>query len=235
MDKLPLKKERRRRYVLEFLSIFIAVISAFALNNWNDYRKNVHAESKILREINNGLSKDLQDLKLNVKGHQVGLRACKVWNQILVKGTYTGDSIQEHYLNLTRDFINVQNVAGYSTLKSKGLEVVRNDKLRQEIISLYEYDYNTLRKLEEEYEEMQFQKSYFNTINSMLAPQLKFNNAGRIISIQQPFSISVGDHQIMRSILLKIYSNRLFILQYYQQLEYRLKHLQNSIQFELGI
>ena len=54
-----MKKRNWRKYSVEFLSIFTAVISAFALNNWNDNRKDQNAEQKILIEIKNGLEKDL--------------------------------------------------------------------------------------------------------------------------------------------------------------------------------
>ena len=40
-----------KKHGFEFLSIFIAVISAFALNNWNDNRNADKSESKILIEI----------------------------------------------------------------------------------------------------------------------------------------------------------------------------------------
>jgi heme O synthase-like polyprenyltransferase len=52
------KSRNLRKYAFEFLSIFIAVIAAFALNNWNDNRKDRIAESKILTEISNGLELD---------------------------------------------------------------------------------------------------------------------------------------------------------------------------------
>ncbi|WP_417612232.1 hypothetical protein [Owenweeksia hongkongensis] len=47
-----------RKNGFEFLSIFIAVVSAFALNNWNENRRDAHSENKILMEIYNGLEKD---------------------------------------------------------------------------------------------------------------------------------------------------------------------------------
>lgn len=43
------------KYGFKFLSIFIAVISAFALNNWNENKRDAHSEHKILIEISNGL------------------------------------------------------------------------------------------------------------------------------------------------------------------------------------
>ena len=50
------------------------------------------------------------------------------------------------------DYISIQNISGYETLKSNGLELIRDDSLRFEIITLYEYDYSILKKFEEEYE-----------------------------------------------------------------------------------
>ncbi len=44
LPKLP----NLKKYTFEFLSIFIAVISAFGLNNWNDHRRDRVAELKIM-------------------------------------------------------------------------------------------------------------------------------------------------------------------------------------------
>ena len=149
-----------KKYTFEFLSIFIAVVTAFALNNWNDNRRDDKAESKILSEILNGLKKDIEDVKVNVVGHEMGIRACTFWRGIFTNTASDTDSLKQYYFILTRDFVSVQNTSGYETLKSKGLELIKNDSLRMEIISLYEYDYKTLMKLEEEYKELQFEKNY---------------------------------------------------------------------------
>jgi len=69
-----------RKYIFEFLSIFIAVVLAFALNNWNENRKERITESKILEEILNGLDKDEADVDINVGGHKAGQRPCPSGN-----------------------------------------------------------------------------------------------------------------------------------------------------------
>ena len=69
----------------EFLSIFIAVVSAFALNNWNQNRRDDYSENKILIEISNGLEKDLDDIKENISGHKRGISACKYFRNALTK------------------------------------------------------------------------------------------------------------------------------------------------------
>ena len=70
------------KYIFEFLSIFIAVISAFALNNWNDNKNNRNAENKILIEINNGLEKDLNDIRTNQMGHEIGIKSVNYFKNL---------------------------------------------------------------------------------------------------------------------------------------------------------
>ena len=132
------KSKSWKKYGFEFLSIFVAVISAFALNNWNTNRNNALAESKILDEIYQGLEKDYKDIEGNIFGHKKGLHAIKYFNKIISGENMVQDSLKYYYFSLTRDFICVQNTSGFETLKSRGLELIQNDSLRAKIISIYE-------------------------------------------------------------------------------------------------
>ena len=209
------------------------MVSAFALNNWNENRRDNHSENKILIEIANGLEKDLEDIKLNVSGHQSGIAACNYFRKSFVGKEISADSVIYYYLELTRDFISIQNTAGYETLKSKGLELIKNDSLRLEIISLYEYDYNTLRKFEEEYSEMQFQESYFKEINEELAPNFEIDKNGNITGVNSPLKIAEDKRNKLLLYLLKIQTNRIFILHYYSEIENKINKVRESIKNEI--
>ena len=213
----------------EFLSIFVAVISAFALNNWNDNRRNENSENKILVEISNGLEKDLDDIQLNVEGHKQGIAACNFFRKAIVGKDLRQDSLMIHYFNLTRDFVSIQNRAGYESLKSKGLELIQDDFLRLKIISLYEYDYQILQKLEEEYAEMQFFNQYFKEINTVIAPNIKRNEAGMIMGFQSPLEMEESKRSQLLLFLWKIQSNRLFILRYYTEISEKIEKVRKSI------
>lgn len=228
------QKKTWQKSGFEFLSIFIAVISAFALNNWNDNRKDANSENKILIEISNGLEKDLEDIRLNKKGHNHGISACSYYRKIFMGEKVNTDSILFYYHYLTRDFVSIQNVAGYETLKSKGLELIDNDSLRLAIISLYEYNYSTLRKLEEEYYEMQFQENYFEKINEMLAPHFHFDTRGIVKSIELPLNVEESERNTALLYLWKIQSNRLFILEYYSQIEEEIMEVRMKIDNEIN-
>jgi hypothetical protein len=220
---------------IEFLSVFVAVLSAFALNNWNDNRRDNYTANKILIEIENGLAKDIEDIKVNVGGHQSGLYACNYFRDILADKEVETDSLAAYYLALTRDFICVQNVAGYETLKSKGLELIKNDLLRLEIISLYEYDYNTLRKLEEEYFEMQFQENYFKEFNEVLAPNIEFDTDLKMTGIKLPIKIQGNKKKELLLNLWKIEAARNFIIKNYLDVEKQIHKVQEKIKNEIKL
>lgn len=229
------KSKSWRKHGFEFLSIFIAVVSAFALNNWNDNRRDAISENKILIEIYNGLAKDLADIQLNMGGHKAGISSCNYFKKVFLGQNVNRDSIAFQYHYLTRDFISIQNVAGYETLKSQGLELIQNDSLRLKIIGLYEYNYQTLRKLEEEYNEMQFQENYFKDINELLAPYFKFDNNGTIADIELPITLESKERNKALLYLWKIHSNRAFILKYYSQINSSILEVRKLIQEEIEI
>lgn len=228
-----MKTRNWRKYAYEFLSIFVAVTSAFALNNWNDNRRDREAEDKIIQEIINGLQKDLDDIHINLMGHQDGIAACRYWRRYINGEEIGKDSLEQHYFDLTRDFISIQNTSGYETLKSRGLELIKNDSLRYDIISLYEYDYKTLLKFEEEYQEMQFHDTFYEEINETLAPHFVFSDEGRIVDIEDASKLSDIDKKFFKTYLWKIGGNRFFIQRYYNEVEAKVEKLSADLQKEL--
>ncbi|WP_221391531.1 DUF6090 family protein [Dyadobacter sp. NIV53] len=227
------RSENLKKYAFEFLTIFIGIFAAFALDNWKENRKDQQTEIKILTEISNGLVKDLDDININEMGHKQGLEATKFFRNLITTPQIKTSSPAFLYFNLFRDFVSVQNTSGYETLKSKGLEIIENDSLRSNIISLYEYDYNALRKLEENYSEIQFQESYFNEFNRSLAPNFTFDKKGDINGINSPIKIPENEKKILMVDLWKIEKNRRFMLQYYSVVKVKIKKLQEEIIREL--
>ena len=179
------------------------------------------------------MKKDIEDVRINKKGHEDGLLACNFWRQILEGREINLDTLSRHYSNLTRDYISVQNISGFESLKSKGLELIEDDSLRFQIITLYEYDYSILKKFEEEYNEMQYQENYFEEINNKVAPNFEFDEEGDIIGIKLPLIINQEEKNILLSYLWKIQLNRRFIIRFYTQTEEKLIQLQKKIEQKL--
>ncbi len=228
------------KYLLEFLSIFIGVSLAFALNKWNEDNKIIHSENKTLIEIKNGLKSDLVDLKGNMLGHQNGIEGINYFRKYFFTTVnqvenekIDSDSLNKAYMLLFRDFIAIQNTSAYESLKSKGFEIISNDSLRLAIINLYDFNYSIIQKLEEQYAEMQFHQSYFNTVNAILAKNYVFDSLGNLIQIKVDENISLSDRNQIVYILNKIELNRMYILNYYKEVETKIKDLIQFIEIEL--
>ncbi len=211
-----------KKYLFEFTSIFVAVISAFTLDKCNSDRRDARAEEKILQEIASGLTTDKNDILLNIHGHRTGIRAAHFWRAAVRGDSLSMDSLQFFMQALARDFISIQNPTGYQSLRSRGLELVAEDSLRSDIIGLYEYDLAVLRKLEEEYGEMQFHVRYQPIFHEVVGPHLQYNEAGTPVSFTQPMPLSGTDRQRMLLILWKMEQDRYFILAFYARMEQRI-------------
>ena len=139
------------------------------------------------------------------------------------------------YTSLLSDIISIQNTAGYESLKSKGLETIQNESLRFEIISLYEFDFNSLKKFEEEYYEMQFHKLYYKDINNLISPYFNFDTLGNIANLKMPIKLNDIDKNRLLSYLWKIEKNRKFMLHKYSGIEQHILRTKSKIEEELNI
>lgn len=222
------------RYAIgEIILVVIGILIALSINNWNENRKNRQVENRILTEIANGLQQDLIDIKLNIHGHQLGLKACEYWINIINKKQVDLDSLITNYKYLTRDFISAQNTSGYESLKSKGLEFIHNDSVRLKIITLYEQEYVLLKNLEEEYQEAQFYKSYYKDFNDVISPSFIFNQSGDLTGLELPVNLSEENRNKLLSYLWKIRRNREFVLEHYSTAQNKINQLLVTINTNL--
>jgi hypothetical protein len=213
----------------EIVLVVIGILIALSVNNWNENRKENNIENKILVEISKGLKEDLIDIKSTISQHRAGLKACKYYYDIFTNKQVQPDSINYYYTYLTRGLLAIQNNSGYESLKSRGLELIKDDSLRNDIIKLYEQDYPFIMKLQEQDPEGNFHDSYFKEINNHISPNLIFNSNGEMESIKLPLNVSETEQKKILSYLWKIKNDRTFILSTYSQVLENLLLLQSNI------
>ena len=175
------KKNKLWALLFEFLTIFVSVTAAFGFTRWNDNIKDRSSEKKILLEIKNGLEQDILDVQANIRYHQEAIYNIQLLQSYLFqdvtdknltstqKNRALQDSLGIIFHQIFAPVIVEQNIAGYETLKSKGLEVLQDDKLRLDIISLYEYDYQIIQKSEETSFGGNFDLLYFSDFNRIMS------------------------------------------------------------------
>ncbi len=229
-----MKQLNWKRYLLEFSSIFIAVISAFALNNWNDNRQDSKSEEKILWEIKNGIKLDIKDFNGNMYGHRQSLRITQRFRDLINNKPVNQDTIQRDYIILFRDYTPIINLSGYESLKASGLKIIKNDSLRFQIISLYDFYYDIILKVEDGYEEMRSFPNYFEPINTLLHEYMEFDDKGRFLRFNQPIRLSEKQKKEVLSYFWRLEVNRRYKLQRYNLIQEKMKQLKADIEKELG-
>lgn len=228
-----MEKGNWKRYAFEFLSIFIAVISAFALSNWNDDRRDRNSEQKILTEIRNSIEFDMKDFNVNIHGNKISLRANEMFRNLIDNQDVPQDSIGIYYTALFRDYVPIINKSAYESFKSNNLTIIANDSLRLEIISLYDYYYSIIEVIEYRIPEMQSYDNYFSEINALLHPYMEFDDNGDLIAIKKPINLTAVERKAILSYLWRIRKNRHFKLGRYDTIIEVIEKVKQDIEKEL--
>ncbi len=222
-----------RKYFFETLSMFIAVVSAFALSNWSQDRRDYNAEREILKAVVSAINNDVITIENNKAGNIFAKKSCSFLRDLIDNKPVNQDSIQEYYNNVFADFSFTPNKTGYEGLASKGLDIIKDDLLRVRITYYYNYYFDVLTKIEEQNEAVQAYKNYFFPINNVLAKYMEFNDKGELIEIKQPIEISELDKKKIYSYLWQLESSREFKIMIYTQLEEQLKIVQQHVKTTL--
>jgi len=234
LKKPRFKIKNGKKYLFDFLSMFFAVISAFALNSWSENRNDKISEEKILKEIKNGIELDLNDFNSNIKGNKLSLRANDYFKDLVSGKMVKQDSAKIFYITLFRDYVPIINRSGYESLKASGMKTVTNDSLRLQIISLYDYYYSIIDLLEFHSDEMKSYPNYFKPINSLLNPYMNFDKDNNFLNFNTPIKISEIQKKEILSYLWKIDYNREYKLKRYQLIIDAMEKVKTNIQKELS-
>lgn len=129
------------RYAIgEIVLVVIGILIALSLNNWNEGRKGRIYEKKALKEISAALK---TDSTVNRRIQERVQRRDTAINNILSylkSGATNADSMLIENLIDSNTGIKISfNGGAYEALKSKGLEYIRNDSLRNMIVAAYEF------------------------------------------------------------------------------------------------
>jgi hypothetical protein len=225
--------ELTKKYFSEFLLIFISVMLGFALTEWSSSQGEKLSEEKILTEIKNGIVSDYKDLSNNIKGHKSSLRSIYVMRDWLNKKPVPQDSIEIYYYVLFRNFTPIINKSGYESLKATNLKTIENDSLRSQIITLYDFHYKIIEKLEDNVLEMQDFNTYFKPINTIVYPYLVFDEKGKLVALNPSDGFSTNQRNELLSYLWRIERNKRLKLNRYEGVLGEVYKLETAINNEL--
>ncbi|MCJ7466881.1 MAG: DUF6090 family protein [Maribacter sp.] len=151
-DNKPLKYAR---YAIgEIVLVVIGILIALQINNWNENRKVDLLEKDLLNEVKNGLEYDLVQLENAIDFQRSSLESQDIISDWVEGKIAYNDSLGIHFLHSIFN-ANVQfKEAPYTTLQQIGLQIIKNDSLRNQISNLYDLEYQNIYWWQDDYEKI---------------------------------------------------------------------------------
>ncbi len=227
LDKVDLRK-----YLIyatgEVFLVVIGILIALQINNWNEERKARNLEHYILSEMLINLKNDLQAFETYIKGN-----LARQQSQIIISNFLEGeisyhDSLEYHFANIMGGTFSSATQSAYENLKSSGLNLIRNDTIRQEISNLYENRYSFVRDLEIEYDR-RFQSHHLYQV------VLEEINTIKMWERAKPRDIKslLNHHKFKETLRVSIF-NRGLMINTYKGMKSRIERLIENIENELS-
>ena len=132
----------------EIVLVVIGILIALWINNWNQNNQLRQLENKYLKEIKSSLEFDLNDIEFNIDFNRKILKSNEIILQFANRDINYSDSLQKHFGNLIFTTRTLPNTSAFENLKSKGIEIISNDSLRQELTKLYSFYFFNARDFE---------------------------------------------------------------------------------------
>jgi hypothetical protein len=130
--------------LLEVMLIFIGITLAIGFENWNAERNERLEELALLTELKNNLNENLVQLEYIVDYNN---RTIVSFETLLVhineRKPYSDDLSDEFgmFENWSSPYLTS---SAYETLKSRGLDIISESSLRQQIVKLFDVEYSNL-------------------------------------------------------------------------------------------
>jgi hypothetical protein len=132
----------------EIILIVLGILIAFQLSNWADNKKAKNIEIETLMDLKEALKVDEDDLDLNIKLYNIVITSCDTILALLDNKLPYEQKMNKYFSRPCMAVIFSSNVGPYETLKSRGLETISNDTIRNKVIRTYENNYNFLLRIE---------------------------------------------------------------------------------------
>jgi hypothetical protein len=197
----------------EIVLVVIGILIALQINNWNQNRIEANEELNILKALKVGLETDLNDLNYNAISIENSINSANTVIQSLENDEPYRDSVADHlgFMMLPVKFL--YSTSAFETLKSKGIDLIKNPQVRDAIVDVYDSGYNFFLDYERVFvldENDRGLKDIFSTRfeESFVVNFSKTNYQPRLVPLN--FDALKNDQEFLY--FIKSYRNRLDVL-----------------------
>lgn len=125
----------------EILIVMIGILFALQINNWNENRKLRDLENILLYDVRDNLIASSTNLETSISYNlQTVNNLQKILNHIKEDLPYS-TSLDSAFSYITYWTDSYFTYTAYETLKSKGIDIIQNDSIKNAITEIYEQDF----------------------------------------------------------------------------------------------
>jgi hypothetical protein len=231
-----INKSNTKKYFLyaigEIILVVIGILIALQVNNWNEDRKDRYREQNILKSIYDDISTDRKNMNAMIENERRNGKLNNELIQILKNPASKYDSSMDSLFGkINRYAVFYPQKIGYESLKSIGLDLLKNDDLKAAIVDLYDYQYGLIA------ETLDIKKQLYITGNSIFLKHLE-----TMVDVQKldPNMKRPNDFEVIKkdkiflNYLTNIYYERLNFLAFAERAMETIKEVQLKIKNELN-
>ncbi|KAA3617016.1 MAG: hypothetical protein D8M58_04535 [Calditrichaeota bacterium] len=126
----------------EILLVVIGILVALQVNNWNENQKAKVKETKVLNQLVDGLTLDRDKLEKELKKLKKVQYSIKELEKVLDDPDNPYNAELDTLFGMVYGMRNITlNKAFYEDLKTSGIHLIKNEKIRRKIVHLFENNY----------------------------------------------------------------------------------------------
>jgi hypothetical protein len=122
----------------EIVLVMIGILLALQVNNWNENRKMHLQEIKLLSDLQLELKKTFDEFQVGMEFIYITIEDINRIEYYIKNGLDYSTEIDSSFGRIPHNYAGSFNSAAYNSLKTMGIGIIQNEKLRMEIINMYD-------------------------------------------------------------------------------------------------
>jgi len=186
-----------KRYLIyalgEIILVVVGILIALQINNWNVSRVEHKEEIAILKGIKENILQDTIDMNYNIGVYKFNYESDSIFLKSLTETKeYDKKLARNLYTQYTNSLQLILHQSSFEEAKSRGLKIISNPELRNNISRLYEFHYVYLLKSENDTDGLIFDSFNQYLMDNKLLHLEDFDNETGLT-----ISFSENKHQLL--------------------------------------
>ena len=229
-----LSENKFSRYLIyaigEIILVVIGILIALQINNWNENRKSANVELKLLIDLKANLESTLEKFERDTVYNSFTIEQFQNINRYISEDLPYDKELDIAFGSIPHWSSPYPILTAYKTLQTKGLDIITDEQLRNQVIDLYEYEY---LRLSVDYDKAEWDMAQSVT-NPFFAKHIRrFTEVSNRLATPNNFE-QLKQNEEFQNILEMIISYRQTGLFRYKSVMESIKRLINAIDRELN-